>query len=76
MVTSVTPWPNGMAFRGLVANARTSGSLARRVQIYPGQKKENTLLLPWQVPISGSFYPIIAMFWGRRGQGKTLCGRE
>jgi len=71
MVTSVTPWPNGTAYKGLVANSRTSGS-NRHVQLYPGQKKEDSLFLPWEVPVSGSFYPIIAMFWGRRGQGKTL----
>ena len=71
MVTSVTPWPSGLAYRGLVANARTAGS-TKSVQLYPGQKKEAAILLPWEVPVSGSFYPIIAMFWGRRGQGKTL----
>ncbi len=71
MVTSVTPWPSGLAYKGLVANNRTSGS-SKHVELYPGQKKEDTLLLPWEVPVSGSFYPIIAMFWGRRGQGKTL----
>ena len=71
MVTSVTPWPSGLGYKGLVANSRTAGS-NKHVQIYPGEKKADTLLLPWEVPISGSFYPIIAMFWGRRGQGKTL----
>ena len=71
MVTSVTPWPNGTQYKGLVANSRTSGS-NKRVELYTGHKKEDTLLMPWEVPVSGNFYPVIAMFWGRRGQGKTL----
>jgi len=31
------------------------------------------VILPWQVPITRSFRPLVILFYGRRGKGKTLA---
>ena len=73
MTTTITPWPDGLRYRGLAGGTRSAGGTAsRRVQIYPGTEREREVRFPWEVPNSKDFYPIVAMFWGRRGQGKTL----
>lgn len=59
--------------KGIALAPRSSG-YGNGIHLTPdGEKPEAKLLHPWELAASQELDPLISLFFGRRGDGKTLC---